>query len=156
VRLQFLTLISVSDTTETFDPAALRRDLSRIRDGAEELIRLPAFDHSRADPEPDTHAFDRHRHKIVICEGLWLLHDKDGWEDIAGVFDYRIYMDADIDVCVERVKIRNQCIPGYTAEEIAIRCELVDRVNAELVRKSQVNADLVVGTLPEYNNNTKQ
>lgn len=65
------------------------------------------------------------------------------------MFDYRIYMEANIDVCVERVKIRNQCIPGYTPEEIEIRAELVDRVNAETVQKSSIRADLVVGTIPE-------
>jgi pantothenate kinase len=125
----------------------LHRDLTRIKDGTEELIKLPAFDHSRADPEPDTHAFDRNRHKVVLCEGLWLLHDKDGWEDIAGLFDFTIYIECDIDVCIERVKIRNLCIPGYTPEEIQVRCEMVDRVNAELVAKSKSRADLIVGTV---------
>jgi len=131
---------------DTFDPHALHRDLARIRDGTEELIRLPAFDHSRADPEPDTHAFDRHRHKIVLCEGLWLLHDGDGWEDTRSYFDFTMYLDSDIDVCIERVKIRNQCIPGYTLEDLQIRCERVDRVNAETVAKSKSRADLVLQT----------
>lgn len=139
----------LSLSPDTFDTFALKRDLDRIRDGSEELIKLPAFDHSRADPEPDTHVFDRHRHKIVICEGLWLMHDGDGWEEIANMFDYRIYMDAPIDICVERVKIRNKCIPGYTPEEIEVRCELVDRVNMETVKKSSIRADLVVGSIPE-------
>lgn len=92
---------------DTFDPHALLRDLNRIKYGKEELIMLPAFDHSRADPEPDTHAFDRHRHKVVLCEGLWLLHDEDGWQAIGSMFDYSIFMDSDPDVCIERVKVRD-------------------------------------------------
>lgn len=155
---------------DTFDPHALLRDLERIKNGTEGLITLPAFDHSRADPEPDTHAFDRHRHKVVLCEGLWLLHDEDGWQDIQGIFDYSIFMDSDVDVvstqcwkwamhaalvaishrflphfqCVERVKIRNKCIPGYTPEQLERRCEEVDRVNAMTCMRSKVRANLVV------------
>ncbi|CAB9521661.1 dependent kinase YFH7 [Seminavis robusta] len=132
---------------DTFDPRALLRDLVRIRDGDEELIKLPAFDHATGDPEPDTHIFDRNQHKIVLCEGLYLLHDKDGWEEIASMFNFSIFMNADVDVCVERVKIRNQCIPGYTPEEIEERCERVDRKNALTVLQSKAHADIVVDSM---------
>jgi pantothenate kinase len=90
---------------------------------------LPSFDHAKGDPKPDIHIIDRDRHQIVLCGGLYLLHDQDGWEDVKENFDYRIFIDADIDICIERVKIRNQYIPGYTPDEIDIRCEKVDRVN---------------------------
>jgi pantothenate kinase len=138
---------------DTFDPHALKRDLDRIRDnsssseGEELLITLPGFDHHRGDPEPEKHAFDRHRHKVVVCEGLYLLHDQDGWEDIAQVFDLKIYMNSDLEVCLDRVKIRNQCIPGYTPEEIAERTEKVDRINALTVMRSKGRADIVVDSL---------
>lgn len=56
-------------------------------------------------------------------------------------------MNADVDVCIERVKIRNQCIPGYTPEEIAERCEKVDRVNAMTVMRSKARADVIVDSL---------
>ena len=108
---------------DTFDPRALLRDLDRIRNGDEDIIKLPAFDHAKADPEPDTHIFDRSIHKVVLCEGLYLLHDQDGWEDIAGMFDYTIFMNSDLETCIERVKIRNQCIPGYTLEELEERLQ---------------------------------
>jgi pantothenate kinase len=57
---------------DTFDPQALQRDLERIRNFTtdESLILVPGFDHGRGDPEPDQHAFDRNRHKVVLCEGL--------------------------------------------------------------------------------------
>jgi pantothenate kinase len=132
---------------DTFDAHALLRDLKRIKDGTEELIMLPAFDHSRADPEADTHAFNRHQHQIVLCEGLWLLHDQDGWDEIPGVFDFSIFMDSDVDICIERVKIRNKCIPGYTAEQIELRCDEVDRVNAHAVMRSKGRADWVVDSV---------
>jgi pantothenate kinase len=111
------------------------------------LITLPGFDHRRGDPEPDKHVFDRHRHKVVVCEGLYLLHDQDGWEDIAQVFDLKIYINSDLEVCLDRVKIRNQCIPGYTPEEIAERTEKVDRINALTAMRSKLRADIVVDSL---------
>jgi len=129
---------------DTFDPTALHRDLLRIRDGDEQVIKLPAFNHSRGDPEPDTHIFDRHQHKIVMCEGLYLLHNDDGWDKIADVFDLTIFLNTPLEVCLERVKIRNQCIPGYTPEEIAVRTEIVDRANALKVVASRERADYIV------------
>ena len=132
---------------DTFDPAALLRDLKHIRQGPDKTVKLPAFDHAHGDPEPDRLVFDREQHSIVICEGLYLLHDQDGWDEIKSMFDLAIFINADIDICIERLKIRNQCIPGYTPEEINLRCELVDRVNAETVVRSKDRADLVVESL---------
>jgi pantothenate kinase len=132
---------------DTFDPVALYRDLIRIRDGDEDVIKLPAFDHARGDPEPDTHIFNRKHHRVVLCEGLYLLHDRDGWEGIKSVFDLSIFMNTDLETCVQRVKVRNKCIPGYTPEEIEIRCEKVDRVNALTVLRSKARADVIVDAL---------
>ena len=46
--------------------------------------------------------------------------------------------------CVKRLKVRNRCIPGYTPEEIDIRCEKVDRANAEMVQKTKNSAEYCV------------
>ena len=132
---------------DTFDSQALVRDLLRVKKGDEDLIKLPAFDHHKADPEPDKHIFDRNKHKVVLCEGLYLLHNSGGWEDIAPILELKIFMNSDIDICMERVKIRNQCIPGYTPEEIVIRVEEVDRVNALKVLSSKARADVIVDSL---------
>jgi pantothenate kinase len=94
---------------DTFDARALHRDLLSIRNGNEEIVTLPAFDHARGDPEPDAHMFERGTHEVVVCEGLYLLHDQDGWDDIKQVFDFSIFINTDIETCMERVKIRNQC-----------------------------------------------
>ena len=132
---------------DTFDPHALLRDLLRVKEGVEDLIKLPAFDHHKGDPEPDKHIFNRHKHKVVLCEGLYLFHNSDGWENIAPILELKIFMNSDIDICMERVKIRNLCIPGYTPEEIAVRVEKVDRVNALKVLSSKSRADVIVDSL---------
>ena len=68
------------------------------------------------------------------------MHQGDGWENIKSFFDYIIYIEIGVDTCVARLKERNKCIPGYTPEEIEIRCEVVDRANAETVEKSRIYA----------------
>ena len=67
-------------------------------------------------------------------------------QGVADCFDLTIFMNSNIDVCVERVKIRNQVIPGYSPEEISLRAEKVDRVNALTVLRSKARADIVVET----------
>lgn len=129
---------------DTFDSRVLLRDLKRIRDGDEEVIKLPAFDHARGDPEPDAHIFERNRQQVVLCEGLYLLHNGDGWKEVADMFDLKVFMNADIEQCMERIKARNQCIPGYTPQEIAIRADKVDRINALTVLRSKSRADVIV------------
>ncbi len=121
---------------DTFDPDALCQTLERIAYGTEQVVKLPGFDHAQGDPVPDQHVFDRTQHQIVIVEGIYLLHDDDGWEPVKSLLDWVIYIDADVDSCMERLKERNKCIPGYTPEEIEARCDIVDRSNAELSRDS--------------------
>lgn len=121
---------------DTFDPAALFEKLNEIAYGDAETVTLPGFDHAQGDPVPNQHTFTRSKNKIVLVEGIYLLHDSDGWEVMKRLFDWTIYIDADVDTCIERLKIRNKCIPGYTPEEIETRCDVVDRKNAELSRDS--------------------
>mmetsp|Transcript_13961 Transcript_13961/g.30533 ORF Transcript_13961/g.30533 Transcript_13961/m.30533 type:complete len:751 (+) Transcript_13961:469-2721(+) len=135
---------------DTYHPPGAPEQSPSAEQEDEVIIKLPAFDHATADPEPDTHVFDRNTHKVVLCEGLYLLHDDHGWEDVASRFDFKIYMNSDIDACIERVKIRNLCIPGYTPEELQLRCELVDRVNAMTVAQSKARADISVDSMAGF------
>lgn len=138
---------------DTFDAQALKHDLRRIRlededdTGADDILYIPGFDHAKGDPEPDVYKFDRNLHSVVICEGLYLLHSNHGWEGISDLFDMTIYIHADVDMCVDRLKVRNLCIPGYTKEEIEERCDAVDRANAMTVLGSKNGADFVVDSV---------
>ena len=119
------------------------KDLHRIRQGKEHSISLPGFDHAVGDPEEGAHQFRRPEHNVVICEGLYLLHDEDGWDPVSSLFDLNIFVDANVDKCMDRLKIRNECIPGYTKEEIHVRVDAIDRKNAMTVQKSKDRANLI-------------
>ena len=67
--------------------------------------------------------------------------------DNTDLFDFHIFVDADLDKCIDRLKQRNKCIPGYTAEEIEKRCDKVDRANAILVQQSRIGADKIVQSI---------
>ena len=99
---------------DTFDAVQLQHALERIVHGNEPTVTLPGFDHAVGDPVDHQHVFVRSQHRIVLCEGLYLLHDANGWETIKNYLDWSIYIDADIDLCMERLKERNQCIPVST------------------------------------------
>lgn len=159
---------------DTFDVDGLRRDLHTMRyghlldqndvdgydkastltgKGKYDIVMVPGFDHAAGDPEPDAHEFDRSQHRVVVCEGLYLLHDDENdpdpdragsWASLKSLFDLTIFVNANVDTCIDRLKSRNKCIPGYTPEEIDIRCDAVDRVNAMTVMGSRNRADLVV------------
>lgn len=132
---------------DTFDAASFARDLARLRvPNNAAPCWFPGFDHGVADPQPDQYCFNAPQHQICIAEGLYLLHDQDGWEALANgdLFDYTIFVDANVDTCMDRLKVRNQKIPGYTAEEIAVRVDAVDRVNAMTVLATKPRADRVV------------
>ena len=72
----------------------------------QETIPFPTFDHSLKDPHPSpTPILPTHR--IVIVEGLYTLLDISGWSDCAELFDFRVYVDTEKEVCRERVVNRN-------------------------------------------------
>jgi len=129
---------------DTFHSQDLLQDLNRIRHGPKQFVPLPDFDHGKGDPETGARLFNRQVNQVVICEGLYLLHDTDGWEKLKDCFDLCIYVDADADGCMARLKARNKTIPGYSPEEIARRVDVVDRSNAEIVERSKYRADLIV------------
>jgi pantothenate kinase len=140
------TLVYRRGAPETFDVAALVRDLQRIRQ-AEEEVQLPGFDHAVGDPTPDQHVYQPTQHAIVLMEGLYLLHDQHGWQEVQQYFDFSIYIQtSSIDECMARLKERNVCVPGYTPEEIYERVDQVDRRNAlQIAASSPSRASLVIG-----------
>jgi pantothenate kinase len=131
---------------DTFDVNSLLMDLEKLKNGPDEIMALPGFDHAVGDPAYGAHIFERNQHDVVICEGLYLLHNDDGWEKVKDMFDFCIYIESNIDACIERLKVRNSVIPGYTLEELHVRCDAVDRVNAMMVQRSRNRADMHVSS----------
>jgi len=114
----------------TFDLEALKHDLGRMVSGSEIVVDFPGWDHSVGDPVQNAHRFERGKHRVVIIEGLYLLLPSWG---LKGMFDKTVFVRSNVDKCMEMLKVRNACIPGYTKEEIELRVDEVDRDNARVV-----------------------
>ena len=138
---------NVNDTTDSANAASSSSSSSSMR----RIVRIPGFDHAIGDPIPNVHIFDRNKHTIVIMEGLYLLHqDQDdncwnNWNGVTNYFDETIYIDMDLKICMERLKKRNLCLPGYTTpEEIYQRVDIVDHQNARIVQQTKHRANTIV------------
>lgn len=126
---------------DTFDREGFSSALHSLRGFADgERVAWPGFDHAAGDPVPGQYDVEVGRHTVIIVEGIYVLL----WPEAAKQFDLKIFLDADVEMCLEQLKVRNQCIPGYTAEQIAARVEKVDRSNAEHAMASKPMADVVV------------
>jgi pantothenate kinase len=112
----------------TFDPRKLRNDLVKLR--ATHVGCFPNFDHAAQDPHPDAIAINRHNSPIIV-EGNYLLLQAWGLEDL---FDFKIFLDCDINLAMDRVRKRLvDCEITSSPEEAAQQVESNDRLNAQLV-----------------------
>jgi len=93
---------------DTFDAAAVERDLQRLCKGDESIVHIPGFDHAVGDPVLDQHTFYRNLHQIVICEGIYVLHPDDGWGGVKEFMDYVIckYMQQQTDL-ISHIRCRH-------------------------------------------------
>ena len=130
----------------SFEAATFKRDLASLASApltssssSSPRLSFPGFDHAIGDPAPNVHVYLGE--SVVIVEGLYLLLSD--W-DCRSLFDETVFIDADIDEAIERLKIRNRCIPGYTVEQIETRCDEVDRANAVRVTLDKDKASCVV------------
>ncbi|MBA4064816.1 MAG: hypothetical protein C0501_14105 [Isosphaera sp.] len=126
---------------DTFDPAALRANLVRLR--ATGSGTFPGFDHAAGDPVPGAVVVTPGT-PLVVVEGLYLLLRD--WR-LADLFDFTVFLDCPPEVAVRRVADRHfACGLAATAAEARRRAETNDRRNADAILADgcRERADLVV------------
>jgi pantothenate kinase len=110
---------------DTFDPDAMRADLSALRRSGTGLF--PAFDHAAQDPEPGAIVVPPGT-RLVIVEGLYLLLR--AWR-MADLFDLTVFLDCDLETAMQRVADRHlTCGLAATPDEAHHRAQSNDRRNA--------------------------
>jgi pantothenate kinase len=120
----------------TFDTTALLQRLQLVRASAGRAdIPWPGFDHAVGDPVEGASTVLAST-RLVIVEGLYLLHHADGWEAISQHFDERWYLDTPLELALERLALRHMQVWGITRDAAEHRIATSDRLNAELVRDS--------------------
>lgn len=84
--------------------------------------------------------------KIIIVEGNYLLLNQPPWTELAGLFDYRFYLDVPETVLIQRLTQR-WLDHNHTAEDALARAESNDLPNARLVATHRLDADEVIHTV---------
>ena len=128
----------------TFDAAGFVAALQRVRQSAGVCAATwPGFEHAIGDPIADATTIPAAT-RIVIVEGLYLLHDDDGWEQVRGQLDACWYLDTPLPVAMDRLAQRHMQAWGFTRQQADERIATNDGLNAQLVADSAVRADYLV------------
>lgn len=124
----------------TFNSAAFIERIKAIRQNyLKESILWPSFDHSLGDPIEDNICINKEA-KVVLVEGLYLLHQQDGWQEAAALFDEHWFLDTPVDISIERLAQRHMKAWGFTHEQAMERINRSDSLNAKLVLSTKDKA----------------
>jgi pantothenate kinase len=125
---------------DTYDVAALVRDLKAFASG--ENVYFPAYSRKLHDPVPNSIGITNPA-TLLVVEGLWLLHDQAGWEQVRPLLDFCYFIDSDTERTRQAV-IKRHMTGGRTGEDAARHYEEVDGRNSELVLQTRHRADRVI------------
>ena len=125
----------------TFDAAALTQRLLDLRQ-REISVLWPEFEHGAGDPVADAITVQPST-RILLIEGLYLLHDDHGWK-CAHLFDECWFLDVPMEVAMDRLVQRHIAANRQSRELAMKRLAVNDRLNAEIVLKSRQRAQYVI------------
>jgi pantothenate kinase len=126
---------------DTFDVDGFVAVLAALRDHRS-AVRVPGFDRRIEEPIPDAIEVAADI-PIVIVEGNYLLHDRDGWERVRPLLDTVIYLAPDDAARRERLIARHIAF-GKTPAEAEEWVARADDPNAVLVAATAHRADRVL------------
>jgi pantothenate kinase len=128
----------------TFDSAAFVERVEKIkRSHRKESVLWPSFDHSLGDPIEGDLTINKGAN-VVLVEGLYLLHQQDGWQASKDLFDEHWFLDIPLDIAIERLAQRHMKVWGFSHEQAMQRINQSDRLNAELVARYRNQADWLI------------
>ena len=134
-----VSLRKLKGTPPTFDAERLLADLRALKSDGRER-RLPGYSRVQHDPVPDRIRIGPEV-KWVFVEGNFLFLDQLTWREIRGLFDRRIYLDADDAVLRDRLS-RRHAAAGRDSEWIENHFRRTDGPNIRLTRASARFADV--------------
>jgi pantothenate kinase len=127
---------------DTFDVKGFTTLIQRIKMDSAEPIYYPIFDRSIEESiaaqgvvYPST--------RVVIVEGNYLMHDKDGWQEIAPLLDQSWYAFLEEDIRISRLISRHIAF-GKDPDSAKAWAKGSDQVNAELIETGVGRCDFLV------------
>lgn len=129
---------------DTFDVKGFTALVARVKQDSSDLIYYPIFDRSIEESiaaqgvvYPST--------RVVIVEGNYLMHDKDGWQEISPLLDQSWYAYLDEDIRISRLISRHIAF-GKDPESAKAWAKGSDQVNAELIETGVARCDFLIHT----------
>ena len=127
---------------DTFDVQGFTTLIERIKMDSADPIYYPIFDRSIEESiaaqgvvYPST--------RVVIVEGNYLMHDKDGWQEISPLLDQSWYAFLDEDIRISRLISRHIAF-GKDPESAKAWAKGSDQVNAELIEMGVERCDFLI------------
>ncbi|CAM9094230.1 unnamed protein product [Ectocarpus fasciculatus] len=140
------TLKDIKGLPKTLDCASLLRDLGRLRTPSKESIKLPAYSRDLHDPVPDCIAVAPDC-RVVIVEGLHLLHQEGLWKEISAALHRTIFLDIPRSVCFDRV-VGRKVANGRSRDSSESHFDRVDGPVWDQLQEEKKRADLVLVVQP--------
>lgn len=129
---------------DTFDVKGFAHLLERVASDQINPIYYPIFDRSIEESVaaqgvvlPST--------RVVIVEGNYLMHDRDGWQEISPLLDQSWYAYLDEDIRISRLISRHIAF-GKDPESAKAWAKGSDQANAELIEMSVARCDFLIRT----------
>ncbi len=127
---------------DTFDVGGLTHTLKRLKSNDEANVAIPVYDPlieaARANARLISNSVE-----IVIVEGAYLLGGAMPWTPLAGHFDFTAMVEVSQQDLRARLKACHRD-EGLDEKEADARIEGLDLPNADYVKKTSTDADLVV------------
>jgi pantothenate kinase len=129
---------------DTFDVDAFVATLEALRRSSPEEppVRAPLFDRTIEEPVADALEVTPDI-RIVLVEGNYLLHDRDGWERVRPLLDLTAYVDEDDELRIERLIARHVAF-GKSPDAARAWVLDSDEANARLIAATAHRADATV------------
>ncbi|MBU2021965.1 MAG: hypothetical protein KKA29_06570 [Gammaproteobacteria bacterium] len=125
----------------TFDSTSFVKRVKKIKQGYQQDDTLwPSFDHALGDPIEDDLSIKKET-RVILVEGLYLLHQQDGWQESKDLFDEHWFLDIPVEIAIERLAKRHMKAWGFSHEQAMDRINQSDGLNAELVATYKNQAD---------------
>ena len=127
---------------DTFDVNGFTALIKRIKLDSSDPIYYPVFDRSIEESiaaqgvvYPST--------RVVIVEGNYLMHDRDGWQEISPLLDQSWYAFLDEDIRISRLISRHIAF-GKDPESAKAWAKGSDQINAELIETGVGRCDFLI------------
>lgn len=136
---------------DTYNVESLIADITRFRRG--ETVSFPRYSRVRHEPAPAAQVISD-EHALLLVEGLWLLHDAQGWEMVRPLLDFSVFMEAGEQKTVRDRVVARHVRGGRSQREAAAYYESVDTHNSDSVLCTKAKADYVLASYSNISHGT--